>query len=56
MIDIEPIYTYKIYVGDIWLGYEYGKDSDTAKRNALLRGGVARDYGVTLEQLDSEKV
>lgn len=46
---------WRIFYGDVFLGYAYAVDSDTAINNSLNAKGVASRYGQPKEKLRAEK-
>jgi hypothetical protein len=55
-LDEAPRYRYKIYTGKTYLGKEYGKDEDEAKKNAFERGGSATNWKTKLSSNDLKAI
>jgi len=47
---------WRIYCGDVFLGYEYSDDSNGAILRSLAKGGVASQYGVKVTELEARSV
>jgi len=47
---------WKIYCGDVFLGYEYSDDGNDAILKSLAKGGVASQYGVKVTELEARAV
>ena len=51
-----PRYRYKIYKGKTYLGKEYGKDENEAKKNAIDTGGAASNWKTKLSPNDLKAI
>jgi hypothetical protein len=55
-VDLDERFRYKIYTGKTYLGKEYGKDEDEAKKNALSGGGAASNWKTKLSSNDLKAI
>jgi hypothetical protein len=53
---MEVIYCWEIWYNDVFLGYEYAVDGAGAVSASLTRGGVASQYGATVNELQARKL
>jgi hypothetical protein len=54
--ELDERFRYKIYTGKTYLGKEYGKDEDEAKKNALSGGGAASNWKTKLSSNDLKAI
>ena len=54
--ELDERFRYKIYTGKTYLGKEYGKDEDEAKKNALSGGGAASSWKTKLSSNDLKAI
>jgi len=55
-VELDERFRYKIYTGKTYLGKEYGKDEDEAKKNALSSGGAASNWETKLSSNDLKAI
>ena len=55
-VELDERFRYKIYTGKTYLGKEYGKDENEAKKNALSGGGAASNWKTKLSSNDLKAI